>query len=224
MTALSAIRLLQPYDATLAALAALDGTGGNKSPYFTAFDALAMATLTSQARSLLDDTSFDAMLATLGLSADAIALVKAANDSAIRTELGLGDVAIRDIGTVSQIWLNTANRILAVDKMWGAADPVTLTYASSYTPDLSTFINGVMTLTGNITINNPSNVKKGQKGAIELIQDGTGSRTAAWGSEFVFAGGTDIVLSTAAAARDVIYYDVLDDNKVLVSAVKDVKN
>jgi hypothetical protein len=50
----------------------------------------------------------------------------------------------------------------------------------------------------------------GQRGVIEVAQDGTGSRTiGTWGAEYEYVGGTStITLSTAAGAVDYISYEV----------------
>ena len=65
------------------------------------------------------------------------------------------------------------------------------------------------TLTGNTTFANPTTESVGQSGSIIVTQDGTGSRTLAWGSQFKWAGGTAPTLSTAAAAVDRIDYLVV---------------
>lgn len=144
--------------------------------------------------------------------------------SQMRTDLSLGSVATMNETTAAEYWANTADRVVTTDSAWSAASPVTITYGASLTLDFATFVNAKITLTGNITFNNPSNVKPGQSGVIEVIQDATGSRTATWGTNYVFAGGTDLVLSTAVNARDLVAYQVLADSKIFVSIVKDVKN
>ena len=58
----------------------------------------------------------------------------------------------------------------------------------------------------NITFANPTTEAIGQSGTITLTQDGTGSRTASWGDQFLWAGGTAPTLSTAANAVDRIDY------------------
>jgi hypothetical protein len=63
-------------------------------------------------------------------------------------------------------------------------------------------------LSGNTTFNNPTNQVAGQSGSIFLVQDGTGSRTAAWGSHWDFASGTAPTLSTGANKVDRIDYIV----------------
>jgi hypothetical protein len=57
---------------------------------------------------------------------------------------------------------------------------------------------------GNLTIANPTNVKAGQQYVIALTQDGTGSRTVTWGTNYKWQGGTAPTLSTAANAKDII--------------------
>ena len=84
----------------------------------------------------------------------------------------------------------------------------TLTDGATVTPDFAASNNYTLTLGGNRTIANPTNLTAGQSGSIFLVQDGTGSRTAAWGSYWDFAGGTAPTLTTTAAAVDRIDYVV----------------
>jgi len=83
-----------------------------------------------------------------------------------------------------------------------------LTDGSTITPDLSDSNNFSVTLGGNRTLANPTNITAGQSGSIFVTQDGTGSRTLAYGSYWDFAGGTAPTLSTTAAAVDRIDYVV----------------
>lgn len=84
----------------------------------------------------------------------------------------------------------------------------TLTDGATITPDFATANNFTVTLAGNRTIANPTNLTAGQSGSIFIVQDGTGSRTAAWGSYWDFAGGTAPTLTTTAAAVDRVDYVV----------------
>ena len=84
----------------------------------------------------------------------------------------------------------------------------TLTSGTTVTPDLNDSNNFTLTLGHNVTIANPSNCTAGQSGSIFLVQDGTGSRTAAWGSYWDFAGGTAPTLTTTAGAVDRVDYVV----------------
>jgi hypothetical protein len=84
----------------------------------------------------------------------------------------------------------------------------TLTDGATITPDFAADCNFTVTLGGARTIANPTNITAGQSGSIFLVQDATGSRTAAWGSYWDFPGGTAPTLSTAANAVDRIDYVV----------------
>ena len=84
----------------------------------------------------------------------------------------------------------------------------TLTDGATVTPDFAASNNYTLTLGGNRTIANPTNLTAGQSGSIFLVQDGTGSRTASWGSYWDFAGGTAPTLTTTASAVDRIDYVV----------------
>jgi hypothetical protein len=68
--------------------------------------------------------------------------------------------------------------------------------------------NFTLTLGGNRTLANPSNLTAGQSGSIFIVQDATGSRTLAYGNQYDFIGGTAPTLSTAANAVDRIDYVV----------------
>lgn len=83
-----------------------------------------------------------------------------------------------------------------------------LTDGATITPDFAVANNFSVTLGGNRTLANPSNLTAGQSGSIFISQDGTGSRTLAYGSQYDFIGGTAPTLSTAASAVDRIDYVV----------------
>ena len=90
----------------------------------------------------------------------------------------------------------------------------TLTDGATVTPDFAASNNYTLTLGGNRTIANPTNLTAGQSGSIFLVQDGTGSRTAAWGSYWDFAGGVAPVLTTAANAVDRVDYVVRSSTSI----------
>ncbi len=79
---------VQAYDAELAALAGLT-SAADKMPYFTGIGTAAVSDLTSAARSILDDATVGAMLTTLGLTANGVSLVTAADYAAMRGLLDL---------------------------------------------------------------------------------------------------------------------------------------
>jgi hypothetical protein len=90
----------------------------------------------------------------------------------------------------------------------------TLTDGATITPDFAADCNFTVTLGGARTIANPTNITAGQSGSIFLVQDATGSRTAAWGSFWDFPGGTAPTLSTAANAVDRVDYIVRSSTSI----------
>ena len=105
----------------------------------------------------------------------------------------------------------------SVANTWTAgqrAEITTLTDGATITPNLADSNNYVITLAGNRTIANPTNIVAGQSGSIFILQDGTGSRTATWGSYWDFAGGTPPTLSTAASSVDRIDYIVRSSTSI----------
>ena len=90
----------------------------------------------------------------------------------------------------------------------------TLTDGATITPDFATANNFTVTLAGNRTIANPTNLTAGQSGSIFSVQDGTGSRTAAWGSYWDFAGGVAPTLTTTAAGVDRVDYVVRSSTSI----------
>ena len=89
-----------------------------------------------------------------------------------------------------------------------AVEIATLTDAATITPDFGANQNFTVTLAGNRTLANPSNMVVGQTGSIFIVQDGTGSRTLSYGTSYDFAGGTAPTLTTTASAVDRIDYVV----------------
>ena len=100
------------------------------------------------------------------------------------------------------------------------ADLVTLTDGANISVNLNTGQNFTVTLGGNRTLDNPTNCVAGQVGSIFITQDGTGSRTLAFGSSWDFPGGTAPVLSTDAAARDRLDYIVQTSTDVQAVVTK----
>ena len=120
------------------------------------------------------------------------------------TELGYSD----GVTSAIQTQMDTKTASTAVNN-WtaGQSGEITaLTSAATITIDMADSNNFSVTLAHNATFANPSNDTAGQSGSIFITQDGTGSRTASWGTDWEFAGGTAPTLTTTASASDRIDY------------------
>lgn len=79
-----------------------------------------------------------------------------------------------------------------------------------------------MTLTGSITLANPTGVTTGQSGIILIQQDSVGSRTVGFGSAWDFPSQTAPTLSTGANAVDAITYFVRSASLIVCNSVLNV--
>jgi len=124
--------------------------------------------------------------------------------------------SIADIGTTIQAYdadtakTDTAQTFTAAQR----GTITTLTPGTTVTPDLAVSNNFSLTPAQNTTIANPTNITAGQSGSIFIVQDGTGSRTAAWGSYWDFAAGTAPTLTTTASAVDRVDYVVRSSTSI----------
>ena len=127
-----------------------------------------------------------------------------------------GKANTSDIGTTIQAYdadtakTDTAQTFTAAQR--GTIS--TLTDGATITPDFATANNFTVTLGGNRTIANPTNLTAGQSGSIFIVQDGTGSRTGAWGSYWDFAAGAAPTLTTDANAIDRVDYVVRSSTSI----------
>lgn len=120
----------------------------------------------------------------------------------------MGARIVKSIYTGSDV--TSLGETTASDTIDGVLAPTitTLTDGTTITPDLSASCNFTVTLGGNRTLANPTGLVAGQSGSIFIVQDGTGSRTLAYGSYWDFAAGTAPTLTTTANAVDRIDYIV----------------
>ena len=126
----------------------------------------------------------------------------------------------RSAASDSEIWAgsNTSKYINAA-KLYTSSAPQALTSSASITPDGNSGFNFTLTLAHNATLNNPSNFKVGQSGLIVITQDGTGSRTMAYGTNWKFPGGAP-VLSTVAGSVDLLTYYVVTSSLIVATLTK----
>lgn len=120
------------------------------------------------------------------------------------------------IGTDVQAY-NAATALTSAAQTFTAGqrgEVTALTDGTNISVNLADSNNFSVTLGGNRTLDNPSNIVAGQSGSFFITQDGTGSRTLAYGSYYDFAGGTAPTLSTAANAVDRIDYVVRSSTSI----------
>jgi len=126
--------------------------------------------------------------------------------------LGTGVIVIGD-GTTDP----TTESLVDTARTWTAAqrgEITALTSATTVTIDMAVSNNFSCTMGHNIAFANPSNDTAGQSGSIFLTQDGTGSRTASFGTDWEFAGASAPTLSTAGGSVDRIDYIIMSGTKI----------
>ena len=154
-----------------------------------------------------------------GFLAAANNLSDVANTGTARTNLGLA------IGTNVQAYdADTAKTDVAQSFTAAQRGAVSaLTDGATITADFALANNFSVTLGGNRTLANPTNLTVGQSGVIKVTQDGTGSRTLAYGSNWDFAGGTVPTLTTTANAVDILAYYVDGASNITTRFIGDRK-
>lgn len=92
------------------------------------------------------------------------------------------------------------------------------TNTGSVTLDFAANQNFVLTLTGAVTLANPTTEAVGQSGFIVFIQDATGGRTVSLGTDYETAGAAGLTLSTTASTTDIVPYVVAASGRILLGA------
>lgn len=129
-------------------------------------------------------------------------------------------ITVAEAASADVLTGTTKTKAMTPGDTYEALAEVTLTYGATVTPDMATFINAAVTLTGNVTLANPTSPKPGQSGRIRIIQDGTGSRLlSAVGSFWKRSGGAP-TLTTTASAYDVLVYDVISTTLIVYDLIR----
>ena len=135
------------------------------------------------------------------------------DDSADSLLVGSGST----VGTTPAITIDQ-NQTVTFSKSVVGSTLTDTSNSGNVTLDFQANQNFVLTLTGNVTLDNPSTEVVGQSGIMVFIQDGTGSRTLSLGTDYETAGGAGITLSTAASAVDVVPYFVKASGSIQLGA------
>lgn len=125
-----------------------------------------------------------------------------------------------NLAVASDVWAGTStSKAITPDALQDAAAPVALTSSASVTPDFNNGLNFTITLAHSGQLENPTNAQAGDSGVIVITQDGTGSRTWSYGSNWKFPGGAP-VLSTTVGAVDVLSYYAVSASLILGNLTK----
>lgn len=76
---------------------------------------------------------------------------------------------------------------------------------------------------GNVSVQTPLNINKGQSGIIYVIQDSGGANSISFSDVWKFAGGTTVALTQSASAVDGLSYFVRGVSAIDVAALNDLK-
>ena len=131
---------------------------------------------------------------------------------------------LSDVANVTTARDNLGAAALAVAQSFTAAQRgavSALTDGATITPDFALANNYSVTLGGNRTLANPTNLVAGQSGIIKISQDGTGGRTLAFGSYWDFPAGVAPTLTTTASAVDILAYYVDSSTNITARLVGD---
>lgn len=168
---------VQAYDSELAALADLT-SAADSAPYFTGSGTASLMTVTSAARTVLDDASISSMRTTLGV--------------AIGTDVQAYDANTAKLNVVQSF---TKQQSYGIQ---------TLTDGANIAWDMDNGASAKVTLGGNRTLSAPTHLVDGGTYLLRVIQDGSGSRTLAYNSVFHWPGDVTPTLTTTASKVDLI--------------------
>jgi hypothetical protein len=121
------------------------------------------------------------------------------------------------ISNTLNFYANTAGKVVTTDVLNNSGAFITLTDAATIAVDMATGINFQVTLGGNRTLGNPTNVVVGRAGVMRVIEDGTGGRTLSFGSNYVFDSNTAPSLSTTANKENYLSYFAVTATRILVT-------
>lgn len=119
-----------------------------------------------------------------------------------------GVLFLRDDGQWTSVSGGSAQLSGATFTGWLAPAVSALTFGTAIPVNAALGNVFTLTLTASTgTVSNPTNPVDGQIIRFRVAQDGTGSRTVAWGSAYDFGSGSAPALSTAAGKVDVLPFE-----------------
>jgi hypothetical protein len=142
-------------------------------------------------------------------------IATAVTDNTNGSEDGAVILQVTTAGTLTEKMRATTTGITVTGTAVATTDTDT-TNTGSVTLDFAANQNFVLTLTGNVTLANPSTEQVGQSGFIAFIQDGTGSRTVSLGTDYETPAAAGLTLTSTASATDLVPYLVVASNRILL--------
>lgn len=121
--------------------------------------------------------------------------------------------------TAAQYRANTSgDRALTPTEVWSAMAVVALTDAATIAIDLSTSFDYSVSIAGNRTLGNPTNVKAGQRGRIAVTASSS-TRTLNKGSNWKSSTAISWPLSIPSGQTFYVYYDAVSSTVIVVTGV-----
>lgn len=105
-----------------------------------------------------------------------------------------------------EVFSNGSNAFYLGENPYRASGILTLSDGANISWNHHTQPNAQVTLAGNRTLDNPTNALDGTMHTLLVIQDATGSRTLAYGSNYRWPINTAPVLTTTANAKDLLSF------------------
>jgi hypothetical protein len=153
------------------------------------------------------------------------------NDLELELEADSTSFRITDNATAKYIFMktgkaafNTATEPTRNFEVFGSTlvSPSALSDTATIAVDFATASNWTLTIDGNRTLGNPTNIAAGIGGVIVITQGSTGG-TLAFSSYWRFSGGTAPTLTTGAGAVDVLCYYVESGTRITARIINDVQ-
>jgi hypothetical protein len=118
--------------------------------------------------------------------------------------------------TKEELWSDDVHEAKAISSLvWAESRaPQTFDFTSSWTPNLNLFFDAEMTVTGDMTINLPENMRARRSGYITLILSGSYTIQFASADLANFVGGENIVFPTTDGSRITLWYKCINTTSV----------
>jgi hypothetical protein len=144
--------------------------------------------------------------------------IKSTGDTGVRLETNSASMDVLTLrNSTGTLDIGTGLKMKSAGGLIGFGHTNTdTTNTGNVTLDFSANQNFVLTLTGNVTLANPTTEQVGQSGFIAFIQDGTGSRTVGLGTDYETAGAAGLTLTATASATDLVPYLVVASGRILL--------